>query len=157
MLTRKLALVALCTSLAAPAFAGELPAFLKDKKYATDAIACSADHGENEVGALAIDKAGIFGYEFGCTFLEFWHHSDAEGALLDVTALVSCGDDSGITRPDMITIIKDSDETLRVQSQNEFVQGELAAMSAPTPAEGEEDSDEPINFDFVSATYTLCK
>ena len=157
MLSQNLTLAALCACFALPAVAGDLPDYLKDKKYATDAIACGTDHGEDEAGALAIDKAGIFGYEFGCSFLDFWHHKDAEGGLLDVTVLASCGDDSGITRPDMITIIKDSDDTLRVQSQNEFVQGEMAAMTTQPPAEGEENESEPLNFDFVSATYTLCK
>ena len=143
---------ALLTGLSLPAIAGDMPDFL-NKKYATDPAACKGPIGDDNADALVLDKTGIAGLEFGCSYLDFWPGKD--GA---VTALVSCGDDSGITRPDLLSIIDNGNGEVRVQSQNEFVMGSVANSLTPPPAEeGKDETDNgEISFDYVSGTYALC-
>ena len=143
---------ALLTGLSLPAIAGDMPDFL-NKKYATDPAVCKGTQGDEESYGLTLDKTGIAGVEFSCTYLDFW-----PGEGNSVTALVSCGDDSGITRADFLSIIKDDNGELRVQSQNEYIMTTLANSLTPPPAEDDKngtDSGE-VSFDYVSNTYAPC-
>ncbi|MBB4305552.1 hypothetical protein GGD81_004632 [Rhodobium orientis] len=153
---RKTAIVAMIlTGTALPALAGQMPDFLA-KKYATDAAACKGQEAQEESGALVLDKTGIFGTEFGCSYRDFWGGKDGT-----VTVLVSCSDDSGVTRPDLLSVIREQNGELRVQSQNEFVMGEVALSLTPVPETDGQQTDEPAedvvpNFEYVTGTYTPC-
>ncbi len=153
IMLRRTALVAsFLSALSLPALAGDMPDLLA-KKYATDPAACNGQKGLEEVDGLVIDKTGVTGVEFSCSFLDFW--SDKTGT----TALVSCSDDSGITRPDFLSIVDVGNGEIRVQSQNEFIMGTVALNLAPPPAEdGKEESEDSgaLNFDYVSGIYALC-
>lgn len=140
------------TGLSLPALAGDMPD-LFNKKYATDPAACKAAQGSEQVDALVLDKTGIFGLEFSCTYVDFWSGKDGV-----TTVLVTCGDDTGITRPDLLSVIDDGNGEIRVQSQNEFVMSSVANGLAPPPAEdGKDETDNgEISFDYVSGTYALC-
>ncbi|MCW2307400.1 hypothetical protein [Rhodobium gokarnense] len=153
---RKTALVAMIlTGTTLPALAGQMPDFF-NKTYATDPAACKDQAAREESGALVLDKTGIFGTEFGCTYRDFWGGKDGT-----VTVLVSCGDDSGITRPDMLSVIREQNGELRVQSQNEFVMGEVALSLTPVPENDGEQTDDQAdevvpNFEYITGTYTPC-
>lgn len=146
--------VLLIAGIAAPAVAADTPDFLKDK-YASDPAACKAGDGAEESGALTLDKDGFSGTEFTCSFLDFWNELQ-DGKVVGHVALMSCGDDSGVTRPDFVTIVPEEDGTLRVQSQNEYLITESSAMVAPPEDNSEEGAGfEP--FEFVTAIYSKCE
>ena len=150
----KIALVSLMlVGLAAPSLAADAPAFLNDK-FASDPEACKKDANMEELDALTIDKSGIFGFEFGCTFLEFWNEQQ-DGKTKSTIALASCGDDSGIIRPDMITMILEGEGELRVQSQNEYAITE--AIASLSQGAGENAGEDFQPYEYVTATYTKCK
>jgi len=158
---RTVALAAILAVAPTALMAADSPDLLK-RKFATDPAACKAEAGADDADALTLDKTGIYGVEFSCSFLDFWPHLGSDGKIADVVVLASCGDDSGITRPDLITIVPQSPEELQVQSQNEYVQTEVAASLAPAPADNGGDNanaedDNVPSFDYVTATYTLCK
>ena len=118
----------------------EAPDFLKHR-YAANPEACAMGD-EVEKRGLVIADSSISGTEFGCAFLTYtpvvW---DKDFPPQEYVVLASCGDDSGITRPDHLSIIH-YDDRLQVQSQNEYV--EMVAKGA---------WNEP---GFVSRTYTKC-
>ena len=136
----------------------DAPDFI-DGTYATDPKACKADANPEETQALTIDSNGIYGFEFGCTFLDNWSELNGEETT-GYIALASCGDDSGIIRPDFISIIPEGDDELRVQSQNEYAISEALALSKPgknEPAkEGEAEAEDESSYEFVSAIYKKC-
>ena len=124
------------------AMAAGVPEFLKGKRYTYSEETCV---GEDELPAeedaditttLEVNEAGIFAYEFGCIFLDFWPgDTDSDMPFLQ-TVVASCGDDSGVTRPDLISLVFDTSEpeSVTVTSQNEYVMGQT----------------------FISRTYPLC-
>lgn len=120
--------------------ATEAPDFL-EHRYAANPEACAASD-EVEKRGLVIADGSISGTEFSCAFLTYtpvvW---DKDFPPQEYVVLASCGDDSGITRPDHLSIIQ-YDDRLQVQSQNEYV--EMVAKKA---------WNEP---GFVSRTYTRC-
>lgn len=138
--------------LTAPAMADNPPAFLKNK-YATDPESCGARPDPQNSGALTIDKNGIRGVEFSCSFLRFW--SGKAGQKGTYTVLVSCADESGVTRPDMLTMTLEENGELQVQSQNEYAITEAVATATPSQDNNENATVEP--YEFVTATYTMCK
>ena len=146
---------------AAPALGQEqssplVPPFLEGGAvYARDIAYCpgKADPGEGAVeDTLSVSKAGLYGYELGCTFLQFLAERDPETKeIFSWQALAQCGDDSGVTRPDAFTLIADADGAeLRVQSQNEYVAGTVAALM------NEGDFDRFMQSQFLSGSYKLC-
>ncbi len=145
----------LVAGLSAPALAADVPDVLKDK-YASDAAACKAGAESEEIGSLTLDKDGFKGTEFSCSFLQFWKE-EQDGKVTAYTALMSCGDDTGVTRPDFVTIVPGQDGTLRVQSQNEYLITEATAMNAPADGQDGDNEGGFEPFEFVSATYTKCK
>jgi|GEM_PF-3106928 len=118
----------------------EAPDFLKHR-YAARPEACATTDEVEKRGLVIADEA-ISGTEFGCAFLTYtpvvW---DENFPPQEYVVLASCGDDSGITRPDLISIMQYGDE-LKVQSQNEYVEM-LAKETWNQPG-------------FVSRTYTKC-
>lgn len=99
----------------------KMPGFLKDT-YASNPKACVTNaYGESEASGLTIKDGAIYGTEFSCQFLSYtpvkWAATDE---INEYVAMASCGDDSGITRPDLISI-QHYEGTLRLQSQNEYV------------------------------------
>lgn len=138
----KLALALLVLAIPATATAGGLPDYLKDKRYTYSENACRGEPEPNAddmtaiLSALEVNEVGVVGYEFGCIFLEFWPGTDESDTPYNQTVLASCGDDSGITRPDMLSLIfSDEPPSVTVQSQNEYVTGQT----------------------YISHTYPLCK
>jgi hypothetical protein len=127
-----LALLATGSAIAGP------PEFLSGKRYTATEAGCTGGGEEtDDIGTLLeLNETGIYTYEFGCSFLEFWPGDDPNSEQFLQTVLASCGDDSGITRPDTFSLVfNDGDvPSVVVQSQNEYVTGSS----------------------FVSRTYSLC-
>ncbi len=106
------------------AVAGEIPDFLSNgKTYATTPAGC-AGFGDSDApdDALQITAEGIWGYEFGCTFVEFLpvRMNSQPGNVSGHVAIASCGDDSGISRPDLINM-SFYDNIIYATSQNDYV------------------------------------
>lgn len=136
------------TLLYSPALAEEVPAFLADSQFATSPNACVPNEGlESDI---VINRSGIFGYEFGCTFQQFYAETDPDtDEPYAYLAVAICSDDSGIYRGDMFTLVpRDEGKTLVVQSQNEFLISESLIYSQ----DGEREA-----FNYVSRDYGICK
>lgn len=135
------------------AIAGDAPDFLKGRTFATDVESCSeASDGDG----LLLTKQGIFGPEFGCSFLGFKEDRDPDtGRLFLVVATANCGDDSGINRPDMITLSPyiEGGQVI-VQSQNEYVISEVEYLVATKLGQ---EPPEKSEYAWVSDTYNLCE
>ena len=135
------------------AVAGEVPDFLKGRVFSTDTASCG-DVSEGD--GLQLTKEGIFGPEFGCTFLGFEEDRDREtGRLYMVVALANCGDDSGINRPDNITLSPylEGGQVI-VQSQNEYVISEVEYLIAQKLGQ---EIPEKSEYSWVSDTYEICE
>lgn len=104
-------------------------------------------------GTLQVSKAGIYGYEVGCTFLQFLPERDPEtGEIYTWVATAQCGDDSGINRPDQFTLIHNEfNNTLTVQSQTEY-----AAATAMLYLDRDSDKDPFEQTAWLSGDYPLC-
>ncbi|MCG6858712.1 MAG: hypothetical protein LJE67_11680 [Salaquimonas sp.] len=122
MNTRILLLAASFAAIAGLAHADSVPFFLANgQKYVTDTKICSGKD-TDETDALQLTAKGMFGYEFGCNFLQFLDVKDSgDGSVYQYLAIAACGDDSGISRGDMITLTPSGDDQLRVTSQNDYV------------------------------------
>lgn len=139
--------------LAHPAMALDVPDFLKDKVYSTDPSKCG-DATEDD--SLQLSKEGVFGLEFGCTFLGFEVEADKDtGQLYLAVARANCGDDSGINRPDSITLIPQDENTVTVQSQNEYIIAEAQLLLSQRLPENIKLADEFPSY--VSRDYKICK
>jgi hypothetical protein len=136
-------LALLILAIPANAMAAGPPDLLKGQRFTYSEQSC---RGEPEpetddmtaiLSTLEVNEAGIFAYEFGCAFLEFWPGDEASDMPYNQTVLASCGDDSGITRPDVISLVFDTGESqsVTVTSQNEYVMGQT----------------------FISRTYPICR
>lgn len=104
-----------------PALADGVPAFLADGQVYAVEGACDPAEGR-EFPGLQLTQQGIFGYEFGCRFLEIRSVPSLDGGeSYQHIATASCGDDSGISRPDFILLMPSLDgETVAVTSQNDY-------------------------------------
>ncbi len=147
---RTLAIIAACACLgAAPASAADgVPDFLSaGQTYANDEKTCK-DSEDGEFEGLKLSQAGIFGYEFGCIFVA-WHPVKYEGATTfdNYIAITQCGDDSGINRPDAVSITNNSGE-LTVTSQNDY---------ATAGARQTEEGTDPYEAGMINETFKLCK
>lgn len=148
-----LTLVSVFAYSSAAALAQDIPVFLQDKVYSTDPSKCGDATEDNTV---QLSKEGVFGLEFGCTFLGFDIEKDEDtGETYLAIARANCGDDSGINRPDMFTLIAQDEETVTVQSQNEYVISEAQILLAQRLPEGIILADEYPNY--TSHDYKLCK
>ena len=139
--------------LGAEALAQDVPDFLKGQVYSTDNESCG-DNVEGE--GLQLTGEGIFGPEFGCTFLGFTEDRDEEtGRLNMIVATANCGDDSGINRPDMVTLSPyiEGGQVI-VQSQNEYVVSEVEYLIAQKLGR---ELPEKSEYAWVSQTYNICK
>ena len=138
---------------AVPALAMDVPEFLKGKVYSTDPSKCG-DATEDD--SLQLSKEGVFGLEFGCTFLGFDMETDKDtGKTYLAVGRANCGDDSGINRPDNITMIAQDNETIAVQSQNEYIISEAQILLTQRLPENISLADEFPNY--VSRDYKICK
>jgi len=114
--------VILAVATLSPAVADDAPSYLANGgMYVSDAEACSASNAEEAAG-LQLTAKGLFGYEFGCTFASFLpvRLDDGDDEPDQHIAIASCGDDSGITRPDMIVLVPNGEDSLIVTSQNDY-------------------------------------
>lgn len=146
--------VAIC-AVATPSVAQELPSFFEGiKLYSRDLGFCPGNPNSPETeGTLQISKAGLYGYELGCTFLAFAAVKDPEsGVVYGWQAQAQCGDDSGITRPDSFALyFNEGDNTVTVQSQNEYVLGTMLSMT-----ERPDNNDPFEEASWLSGNYALC-
>ena len=141
------------SSFALPAIASEVPAFLDGKVYSTDPSKCG-DVTEDD--SLQLSKEGIFGLEFGCTFLGFDLDKDKDtGETYLAVGRANCGDDSGINRPDNITLIAQGENVITVQSQNEYIISEAQLLLSQRLPENIQLADEFP--EFISRDYKICK
>jgi hypothetical protein len=135
------------TLLTGNAFASEVPDFLsKGQTYATDWKACVgfADGGAPD-DSNTLDKNGIFGYEFGCTFVEF-KPVIFEGRTTGHLITASCGDDSGINRPDIFDVYV-YDNIVTATSQNDYIYDTLRQR---------EDGD-GASWGFINKQFEMCQ
>lgn len=143
-------LIFLLAALAMPAraVAGEAPDFLAgDRTWGSSTQACKAIDGEDSM-AFTLSRKGIYGLEFGCNFLDFLPvRDDNTGEIFGVVAIASCGDDSGISRPDMFNI-SINENTLYVTSQNDYVY---------VLSKGFETQSDPVESGIVERQFELCK
>ena len=138
---------------ASSAIAKDLPDFLKDKVYSTDPSKCG-DVTEDD--SLQLSKEGVFGFEFGCAFLGFDVEKDADtGKTYIAVGRANCADDSGINRPDNITLVDQGEGTISVQSQNEYIISQTRILLAQKLSENIEVA---VNSpSYVSREYKICK
>ncbi len=133
--------------------AKEVPVFLEGKVYSTDPSKCG-DVTEDD--SLQLSKEGIFGLEFGCTFLGFELDKDKDtGETYLAIARANCGDDSGINRPDNITLIAQGEDTITVQSQNEYIVSEAQILLSQRLPENTQLAE--AFPDYVSRDCKICK
>lgn len=126
------------------------PEYLLKFNFATDVKAC-VQIGESD--ALMVNETGIWGQEFGCSFVAF--HQDSRDEFLHV-ATANCSDDTGVNRPDLISFLYDDDQQIiQIQSQNEFVIEEAVRMSGFINGSTAEIS-EPLD-SYVSRDYKICE
>ena len=135
-------LALLIMAIPASAVGAGIPDLLKGQRFTYSEQSCrgepeaETDDMTEILSTLEVNEAGIFAYEFGCIFLEFWPGDAASDMPYNQTVLASCGDDSGITRPDVISLVfSEEPPNVTVQSQNEYVMGQT----------------------FISRTYPICK
>lgn len=154
MIARMLAAAALFV-LVTPAIAQDVPQFLVGKVYSTDVSQCG-DIVDAEGDVLQLTKEGIYGQEFSCQFVGFRYDRDRETArIFSVIASANCSDDSGISRPDLITLSPyEEGGQVFVQSQNEYILGETEIMIAQQLGK---DFPEKSSYAWVSSTYNICK
>ena len=136
----------LAAGLVLPAQAAELPPFLSaGQVWSTDERACgNPEEGIVEVFFTA-SAEGVFGYEFGCNFASFMPVRSADGEVYSWVAVAACGDDSGITRPDLFAFTQYED-VLTVTSQNDFQW-----------STGREQTEEEAQWSLVNREFALCK
>lgn len=151
---RMIFLATFCLNLTAIGVAKELPTFLEDAVYSTDPSKCG-DVTEDD--SLQLSREGIFGFEFACTFQGFQLDRDADtGEVYLAIAQANCGDDTGINRPDLFTLIHDRTEnSISVQSQNEYVLTELLQIMSARLEKPFDQENDALNF--VSREYRLCQ
>ena len=140
--------LAIIVALAAPvpALADGLPEFLSGGQvWATDPAGCAAGEGGEEV-YFTLRADGVYGYEFGCTFAQFLPARTSEGETVGWIAIASCGDDSGISRPDLFNLSA-YDSTLTVTAQNEW----------NSTNDGAEQSEEELRWSLVHRDFALCE
>ncbi|MEM9279417.1 MAG: hypothetical protein AAGA76_12650 [Pseudomonadota bacterium] len=137
----------------APAYARDVPDFLKGRVFSTDTASCGD---VSEANGLQLTKEGIFGPEFSCTFLGFQKDADPDtGRLWGIVATANCSDDGGISRPDNMTLspyIEGGE--VYVQSQNEYVISETEIIIAQKLGQ---EIPEKSEYAWVSNTYKLCE
>jgi hypothetical protein len=136
---------------ASQAVAADIPPFLANgETYVTDTKACAdnADTGDSPVFHLSRD--GLFGYEFGCTFVQFLPVADhtTPNEPYAWIAIASCGDDSGISRPNMINFTPSEGGVLYVTSQNDYLS---YLQNPPSGEDGAED------WSLVERQFDMCK
>ncbi|MEM7068973.1 MAG: hypothetical protein AAF478_08820 [Pseudomonadota bacterium] len=133
--------------------AADAPAFLKGKKYATDAASCGKAH---EIDGLQLSKEGIYGPEFSCQFVDFKIDADPNSdRIYSAVAIANCSDDTGISRADLVTLSPYVEAgQVFVQSQNEYVISDVEILIAQKLGK---DIPEKSEYAWVSNTYNLCK
>ena len=136
------------------AAASDVPDFLEKNMFATDTSKCQETIGHE---GLQLSKDGIFGHEIGCRFLGFSQDKDpGTGEIYAVVAQANCGDDSGINRPDLFTLMPDTEtKIVRVQSQNEYLISEMEIQISI--AMGKTFDTEKHAFAYLSQEYQICK
>ncbi|MFZ2103004.1 MAG: hypothetical protein WAU86_20815, partial [Oricola sp.] len=89
-------------------------------KYASDSASCAAEVEEAE--GYQLTATGLYAYEFGCTFTSFEaiRFDDGDNDPDQFIGIASCGDDSGISRPDMILMMPSGEDMLFLTSQNDY-------------------------------------
>ena len=132
---------------AGPVMAGEIPPFLAGgQKYATAPANCTDATG-SETG-LSISAAGMFGRESGSSLLASPRgRDDARPEPIGYVAIASCGDDSGISRPDMLNISL-SEGGIYVTSQSDYT------IAASRPFDGRTD---PFAKGIIEERFELCR
>ncbi len=129
------------------AVSAEVPDFFAGgKTYASDWRACVGFAGDGAPDdSNTIDISGVFGYEFSCTFVDF-KPVVYEGRITSYIATASCGDDSGINRPDFFDI-SFYEDIVNITSQNDFIYDTLRVR---------EDGDGE-SWGFINKQFELCQ
>ena len=135
------------------ALADDVPDFLKGRVFSTDTRSCG-DSSEGD--GLQLSREGIYGPEFSCQFVGFKKDADPDtGRIYAIVATANCSDDSGISRPDLITLSPyiEGGQVI-VQSQNEYILSEAEIMIAQQLGK---DYPEKSSYAWVSDTYNICE
>lgn len=132
--------------------AADVPSFFASGQYYAetpeDCVAPGAETDRER--PMTLNGEGVSAHEFGCYFVEFKPVKNpfAEAGSEPDTwlATASCGDDSGITRPDIFNI-SIYEQSLWVTSQNDYLYDLLRQRE-----EGDNDA-----WGFVNREYVLCQ
>ncbi|MCB1451147.1 MAG: hypothetical protein KDJ67_13675 [Nitratireductor sp.] len=130
--------------------AGETPPFLSGGQfYGENTLACDeAKSGAGEGEGLYMKGEGVFGTEWGCTFVDFLPiRYEQGGEISGYIAITSCGDDSGVSRPDMFEL-HFYEDVITATSQNDYV----AASAKPY-----DDKEDPFSIGIINKQFALCK
>ncbi len=104
--------------------AQELPQYLASgKTFSSDWRACVGFvDGNAPVCSYTLYRSGNYGYEFSCIFVDFKPVIDASGTgeVWGHIATANCGDDSGVSRPDVF-ILSFYENQITVTSQNDYL------------------------------------
>lgn len=148
------AAIILALAAEAMAEAPQIPPFLDGTAvFSRSAELCPGGEPSEIEGYLHVNKSGLYGYELGCTFLQFLPERDPESKdIYGWLVIAQCGDDSGITRPDMFSLhYNESGPSLTVQSQNEYVASSVLLLT------GQDTGEDPyLDPNFLSGEYRLC-
>jgi len=97
---------------------GEPPSFLADRIYASKPEMCGDTTGNQNWSLLT--REGLLGGLTSCQFLGFDAQNDPDtGVSINAIARATCTDDGGGNRPDLL-LLTPMENSVRVQSQNEF-------------------------------------
>ncbi len=149
---KRLAVIGCCAALpfGGSALAAELPDYLMGgQTYATNQKACGGfQDGDLPDDSYNLGATGIFGYEFGCVFVDIKPviYPDNEDPVFSHIMTASCGDDSGVTRPDTFHFSY-YEGILTVTSQTDYLYQLLR------PSEGENTG----SVGFVNTQFEMCK
>lgn len=107
----------------AASYAQDTGYFLSGKYTSDKSPQKRCDAERDEGNYLVLDRDGIRNFALSCDFITF---NIRPGDFVTHIVVASCGDDSGVTRGDLITLIPETDGRIRVQSQNEYVASEIS-------------------------------
>ena len=139
--------------------ANDFKKFMGEKIYTNNSHNCDPDKRVEPKGKF-IDKSGLYGSSFACTFIssksdKVRHNDELVGFIIQS----ACGDDSGIYRGDLLAmeVINGQSEMMTVQSQNEYtVRQTLDALNDSSILKHKAGSILGYT-NFISDEYKLCK
>lgn len=112
-------LAAICAAHAGVARANGQPDFLADgQRYGAETAACAPGAPVDDGPLLTGERLSVYTYD--CTFVGFMSRPDGDTGRQTLATAI-CGDDSGVSWPDMFVLTPVSEDAITVTSQNDYV------------------------------------